>query len=232
MWHRGLLRRTLSIKKDARSCEWTPEVSIPHILYCFSHYLAMNVCTSKQKKRKKTKRSALRPCSATRRNAAIITMVFPLTTENREALHSYVKCSYPWYFRLCRTIWNVNGSCVQRTDTSQKKRKTGSLRLIKSFQIQTVDILLAERLQCSAEAEQAPVDNHLLCGGKQGEMEQMALVLFCCGCFLWIRNALLNAKLCGRGKQIEALLHRAPRKGMVYCVCSNFQSDGRVLLTH
>lgn len=73
---------------------------------------------------------------------------------------------------------------MQRTDTSQKKRKTGSLRLIKSFQIQTVDILLAERLQCSAEAEQAPVDNHLLCGGKQGEMEQMALVLFCCGCFL------------------------------------------------
>lgn len=44
--------------------------------------------------------------------------------------------------------------------------------------------LLAQMLQRSAEAEQAPVDNHLLCGGKQGEMEQMALVLFCCGCFL------------------------------------------------
>lgn len=43
---------------------------------------------------------------------------------------------------------------------------------------------LAELLQCSAEAEQAPVDNHLLCGRMQGEMEQMALVLFCRGCFL------------------------------------------------
>lgn len=58
--------------------------------------------------------------------------------------------------------------------------------------------LQAEMLWRSAE--QAPVDNRLLCGGKQGEMELMALVLFCCGCFSQIRNAVLNGKLCGRGE--------------------------------
>lgn len=63
------------------------------------------------------------------------------------------------------------------------KQEARDLSKVSKFR-QSIFWLLAAMLQCSAEAEQAPVDNHLLCGGKQGEMEQMALVLFCRGCFL------------------------------------------------
>lgn len=68
------------------------------------------------------------------------------------------------------------------TETSEKQEVCNLSKVSKFTQL--IFWLLAGMLQWSAEAEQAPVDNHLLCGGKQGEMEQMALVLFCCGCFL------------------------------------------------
>lgn len=50
----------------------------------------------------------------------------------------------------------------------RNKCKTGSLQLVSKVSkfTQLMFRLLAEMPQWSAEAEQAPVDNHLLCGGK------------------------------------------------------------------
>lgn len=95
--------------------------------------------------------------------------------------------------------WIVYNANKRITETLIVQQEVCNLSKVSKLR-QLIFWLLAQMLQCSAEAEQAPVDNHLLCGGKQWEMEQMALVLFCRGCFLWIRNALLNAKLCGRGE--------------------------------
>lgn len=78
-------------------------------------------------------------------------------------------------------------------------------------------------LQCFAKAEQAPVDNHLLCGGKQGEMEQMALV------FILPRMLSLNKE---RSAECQALWERRGKlkpscttllireKAIVVCVCA------------
>lgn len=108
------------------------------------------------------------------------------------------------------------------TEKLSAKQEVSNLSKVFKFK-QLIFWLPAEMLQCSTEAEQAPVDNHLLCGRKQGEIEQMALVLFCRGCFLWIRNALLNAKLCGRGEANWS--PPAPRsssgKGLLLCACCN-----------
>lgn len=122
----------------------------------------------------------------------------------------------------CVVLHKMSMDHVYREQAHYRELQTGSLRLVKSSQIQLIFWLLAKMLQCSVEAKQAPVDNHLLCGGKQGEMEQMALVLFCHGCFFWIRNALLNAKLCGREEANSS--NPAPRsslgKGLLLCVCA------------
>lgn len=99
------------------------------------------------------------------------------------------------YCIKCHWIW-----CVENELLWETRSKMGKAVTCQKFPNADIFWLLAAMLQCSAEAEQPPVDNHLLCGGKQGEMGQMALVLFCHGCFLWIRNALLNAKLCGRAE--------------------------------
>lgn len=118
------------------------------------------------------------------------------------------------------------------TQNQRAKLEACNLSKVSKFR-QLIFGLLTETLQCSAKAKQALVDNHLLCGGRQGEMEQMAIVLFCCGCFLWIRNALLNAKLCGRGEANEcpAPCSLSGATTIVVCVL-RFQSDGRALLIH
>lgn len=125
-----------------------------------------------------------------------------------------------------------NCYCMQcKTITENLSGKQEDCNLSKVSQFRELTFwLLAGMLQCSAEAEQAPVDNHLLCGGEQGEMEQMALfiVLFCRGCFLWIRNALLNAKLGGRGEAnwSPPALRSSSGKGLLLCVCSNSRVTG------
>lgn len=129
------------------------------------------------------------------------------------------------YSRKCQWIMCTRNKHIIENLTA--KQEACNLSKVSKFR-QLIFWKLAEMLHCSAEAEQAPVDNHLLCGGKQGEMEQMALVLFCRGCFLWIRNALLNAKLCGRGEANWS--PPAPRsssgKGLLLCVCFNSRVTG------
>lgn len=114
------------------------------------------------------------------------------------------------------------------TENLCEKQEICNLSKVSIFR-QLIFWKLAEMLQCSAEAEQAPVDNHLLCGGKQREMEQMALVLFCRGCFLWIRNALLNAKLCGRREAnwSPPALHSSSGERLLLCACSNSRVTGQ-----
>lgn len=124
---------------------------------------------------------------------------------------------------------SLNVACRERAPLRDWKWNREGCDLSKVSKCrQLIFWLLAAMLQCSAEAKQPPVDNHLLCGGKQGEMEQMALVLFCRGCFRWIRNALLNAKLCGRGEANWS--SPAPcfslGKGLLLCVRSNSRVTG------
>lgn len=115
----------------------------------------------------------------------IITRVFLLTVENIEECYCTSNAIMPG-FSECVVLHKMSMDHVYREQAhyTESKCKTGSLRLVKSSQIQLIFWLLAKMLQCSVEAKQAPVDNHLLCGGKQGELEQMALVVFCRGCFL------------------------------------------------
>lgn len=51
------------------------------------------------------------------------------------------------------------------TENLSAKQEACDLSKVPKFR-QLIFWLLAEMLQCSAEAEQAPVDNHLLCGGE------------------------------------------------------------------
>lgn len=163
----------------------------------------------------------------------IITMVFSTNNIEYSRLHSdyYIKCNYAWYFKCCtaemseKCQWIMCAENKHITENLWKNRKSVTCQKFR----QLIFWKLAEMLQCSAEAEQAPVDNHLLCGGKQGEMEQMALVLFCRGCFLWIRNALLNAKLCGRREAnwSPPALHSSSGEGLLLCACSNSRVTGQ-----
>lgn len=91
-----------------------------------------------------------------------------------------------------------------------------------------VQLIFFRGLRRSVGAVRAPVDNHLLCGGGggQGGLEQMALVLFCRGCFHWMRNAPLNARLCGRGEANWSPPARCSSwaNGLLSCVSSNYRA--------
>ena len=118
---------------------------------------------------------------------------------------------------------------------AKKKQKTGSLWLVKSFQIrQLIFWLLAEMLRCSADAEQAPVDNHLLCSGEARGVGADGTS------FILPRMLSLNK---GRSAECQALWERRGKlkpsrtallvrgRAIVVCVLQ-FHSDGRVLLIH
>lgn len=119
-----------------------------------------------------------------------------------------------------RVVWTESKRISQN-----QSPETWSLQLVKKFPKFRQLIfwgLLTAMLQCSAEAKQAPVDNHLLCGRRQTEVEQMAIVWFCCrgSLSLWIRNALVNAKLCGewRSKLMPSCTLLLVREGGHCCV--------------
>lgn len=81
--------------------------------------------------------------TVTRCNAPVITMVFLLTKENTEACIQRVTYNVIIYgISECVLLHKMDHEYRQQAHYKRSKRKTGSLRLVKSFQIQTVDILV------------------------------------------------------------------------------------------
>ncbi len=82
-------------------------------------------------------------------------------------------------FHKCQ--WIV---CTENKHISERsaKQEVCDLSKVSKFR-QLIFWLLAEMLRCSANAEQAPVDNHLLCGGKQGEMSRWHKFYFAADAF-------------------------------------------------
>lgn len=205
--------------------EWTPVASIQSILYC----LWLWECDL----RETWSKAAFKALAVTRLNEG---PSWPWYFGKHYEIEKFRELHKMWLWMvfpnaLCciKCQWIVcGGNKLIYENPSSKQEACNLSKVSKSRQL--IFWLLAAVLRCSAEAKQAPVDNHLLCGERQREMEQMALVVFCCGCFLWIRNALLNAKLSGRAG--ANWCPPAPRSStgsaLLLCVCSNSRVTGEV----
>lgn len=198
----NLLRCTCCVQASTERSEWTPNSNIDLFFLRSSPGFK---CAEKLD-RKNAKQLSKHPLSLDAMRP-IMTVAFPLKLCDSETnVHSQniKRINLAWYFKgNCTALkcqWIVR---TENKRVSQNQRAEAcNLSKVPKFR-QLIFWLLTAMLQCFAEAKQAPVDNHLFSGGRRGEMEQMAIVLFCCGCFLWIRNALLNAKLCGRAEANE-----------------------------
>lgn len=136
MWHSGLLRYNTFIKTRTGGNECIPVVSISSVLCCFWLYF------------RHKSRSALTAHENSTHCYKKQCWPHGISAHNGEyrSVHSecYIKCNYTWYFRMCCTDkMSMDRVYREQAHYRESKGKTGSLRLVKTFHIQTVDILVA-----------------------------------------------------------------------------------------